>query len=185
VKKMIALAAVGGLALAACGGDDEAGGPSVSGAWARTSPMGADIGAAYFELESDTDDTLVGASVSADIAATVEMHETVMSEGGMGEDMTEDSMTEDSMAGDSMTEGTMAEDESEDGGMDMGTMTMQQVAEIALPAGETVTLQPGGLHLMLIDLAEPLEIGDTFDLTLDFAEADDVTVSVEVRDEAP
>jgi copper(I)-binding protein len=181
VNRLIALTAIGGLALAACGGDDEAGGPSVSGAWARTSPMATDIGAAYFVIESATDDALVGASVSADVAATVEMHETVMSEGDMGDDMTGDSM-----AGDSMTEGTMAEGDSEEGGMDMGgTMTMQQVTEIALPAGETVTLQPGGLHLMLIGLAEPLELGDTFDLTLDFAEAEDVTVSVEVRDEAP
>ncbi len=169
MNKIIALAAIGGLALAACG-DDAASGPSVTGAWARTSPMATDVGAAYFVLESDTDDQLVGASVSSEVAATVEMHETVMAEVAMDDE----SMGDESMGDDSEGETDMG-----------GAMTMQQVTEIPIPAGETVTLAPGGLHLMLIGLAEPLEVGASFDLTLDFAEADDVTVSVEVRDEAP
>ena len=38
---------------------------------------------------------------------------------------------------------------------------------------------------MLIDLAEPLVEGQTFEVTLDFAEAEDMTVQVEVRSEAP
>jgi copper(I)-binding protein len=35
---------------------------------------------------------------------------------------------------------------------------------------------------MLIDLAEPLVVGETFDLTLDFDQAPDLTVTVEVSD---
>jgi len=79
-------------------------------------------------------------------------------------------------------------DESMDDGemeMDMGAMVMQQIMALDLPAGETVNLEPGGYHVMLIDLAEPLAEGDTFNVTLDFAEADDLTVEVVVRTEAP
>ncbi len=66
-----------------------------------------------------------------------------------------------------------------------GTMTMQQVEAIELAAGETVALEPGGYHIMLLELVEPLVMGESFDLTLDFANAGPVTVSVEVRTEAP
>jgi copper(I)-binding protein len=64
-------------------------------------------------------------------------------------------------------------------------MTMQQVEAIELPAGEAVPLEPGGYHVMLLELAEPLDTGATFDLTLTFENAGEVTVVVEVRDEAP
>ena len=69
--------------------------------------------------------------------------------------------------------------------MDMGAMVMQQVMALDLPAGTTVDLEPGGYHIMLIDLAEPLVDGETFEVTLDFAEAEDMVVEVEVRSEAP
>ena len=66
-----------------------------------------------------------------------------------------------------------------------GEMVMQEVDSIAIPAGETVELKPGGYHIMLIDLAAPLEIGQEFDIVLTFANAGDVTVTVVVADEAP
>ena len=69
--------------------------------------------------------------------------------------------------------------------MDMGAMVMQQIMSLDLPAGETVELKPGGYHVMLIDLPAPLEIGQTFDVTLDFETAPDQVVTVEVRDDAP
>jgi len=64
-------------------------------------------------------------------------------------------------------------------------MAMQQVESIELPAGETVSLEPGGYHVMLLQLADPLEVGEVFDLTLMLENAGEVTVAVEVRDEAP
>lgn len=150
--------------LAACGGDDA--GIAVSGQWARTSPAMASTGAAYMTLTADADDALIGVSVPADIAATAEIHEMVLAES----------------ADDSMGMG----DESMDGdSMDMGAMVMQQIMSLDLPAGETVELKPGGYHVMLIDLAAPLEIGQTFDITLDFETAPDQVVTVEVRDDAP
>ncbi len=68
---------------------------------------------------------------------------------------------------------------------DDGAMMMQPVTEIELPAGETVKLEPGGYHIMLMQLVEPLEAGQTYKLTLQFAESGDQEIEVEVRDEAP
>jgi hypothetical protein len=157
--------------LTACGGDD---GVAVAGQWARTSPAMASMGAAYMTLAASADDALVGVSVPAAIAASAEIHEMVMA------DMDGESMDHGSMDGDSMDHGSMDGDS-----MDMGAMVMQQIMSLDLPAGETVELKPGGYHVMLIDLAAPLEIGQTFDLTLDFATAPDRVVTVEVRDDAP
>ena len=64
-------------------------------------------------------------------------------------------------------------------------MTMHQVSAVELPAGEAVVFEPGGLHVMLVDLAGPLESGSSFELTLTFAIAAPKTVTVDVRDEAP
>ena len=59
---------------------------------------------------------------------------------------------------------------------------MQEMESLPLAAGSPVRLAPGGYHIMLIDLVEPLEVGMSFDLTLDFESADDLTVSVEVSE---
>lgn len=45
-------------------------------------------------------------------------------------------------------------------------MKMRQVPSLALPAGKTVELKPGGYHLMLLDLKKPLTAGDRLPLTL-------------------
>lgn len=45
-------------------------------------------------------------------------------------------------------------------------MKMQPVKRIAVPAGGKVELKPGGLHIMLFDLKQPLKEGDTVAFTL-------------------
>jgi hypothetical protein len=60
-------------------------------------------------------------------------------------------------------------------------MRMRPVNDIPLPVGETVRLRPGGLHVMLIGLTEPLRQGTTVPLTLRFAEAGETTVQVEIQ----
>jgi copper(I)-binding protein len=67
---------------------------------------------------------------------------------------------------------------------DGDVMRMRQVSSIDVPAGGTVSLQPGGLHIMLIDLKEPLRQGETFPLTLTFAKAGTVAVYVPVKSPA-
>lgn len=43
---------------------------------------------------------------------------------------------------------------------------MEQLSRVEVPAGETLPFRPGGLHLMLIDLKQPLRAGDTVAVTL-------------------
>lgn len=63
-----------------------------------------------------------------------------------------------------------------------GAMKMQPVARLDLPAGQPVALEPGGYHIMLIDLASLLELGQKFDVTLQFEKSGEKSVTVEVRD---
>ena len=50
-------------------------------------------------------------------------------------------------------------------------MKMRQVDAVPLPAGQAVTLSPGGYHIMLVDLKAPLVAGQSFPLTLTFEKA--------------
>jgi len=65
--------------------------------------------------------------------------------------------------------------------MEGDVMRMRRVEELLVPAGGEVGLLPGGLHLMLLDLREPLVPGDTLSLTLEFERAGPVDVRVPVR----
>ena len=67
--------------------------------------------------------------------------------------------------------------------MEGDVMRMRQLDGIALPAGKTVELKPGGLHIMFVGLKAPLKVGDTFPLKLKFEQAGEVEVMVNV--EAP
>ena len=60
-------------------------------------------------------------------------------------------------------------------------LRMRPVAAIDLPPGGTVTLQPGGFHLMLIGLKEPLIQGQSVPLTLRFERAGEVQVMLAVQ----
>jgi len=70
-------------------------------------------------------------------------------------------------------------------GMAGGIMKMQRLDFVAVPAGDTVTFQPGGLHLMLFGLQRPLKVGETISLTLIFAKAGRITVTAPVLKRAP
>ncbi|RFC65268.1 copper chaperone PCu(A)C [Fulvimarina endophytica] len=66
--------------------------------------------------------------------------------------------------------------------MDDGVMKMRQITDgLAVPAGEAVELSPGGYHLMLMDLSEPLKEGARVPLTLRFEKAGDVEVELAVE----
>ncbi|MCR6629069.1 MAG: copper chaperone PCu(A)C [Magnetospirillum sp.] len=60
-------------------------------------------------------------------------------------------------------------------------MRMVPVKAIEVPAGGSVALAPGGYHVMLIGLEQPLKEGASFPLELTFAQAGKVTVTVEVQ----
>ena len=63
-----------------------------------------------------------------------------------------------------------------------GLTRMQRLPEVRVPAGERVRFEPGGLHLMLIDLAAPLVAGQRVTLALRFANAGDVEITAPVID---
>lgn len=66
---------------------------------------------------------------------------------------------------------------------DDGLMGMRHVEEISLPADESIRLEQGGLHIMLIQLRQAITAGDQVELTLHFARAGDVPVQVPVQSE--
>ena len=65
--------------------------------------------------------------------------------------------------------------------MESNMMMMRQVeGGLPLPAGQAVELKPGGAHIMLLAVAEPLKAGDSVPLTLTFASAGPVEVTAAV-----
>ena len=66
--------------------------------------------------------------------------------------------------------------------MDGNVMKMRAVANgLDLPAGKAVALQPGGYHVMLMDLKQQLKAGDTVAVTLVIEGAGKVRETVEVQ----
>jgi len=115
--------------------------PVVSDAWARATPPGVEVGAAYLVITGGARaDSLLGATTPR--AAMVHLHDVTESE---------------------------------------GVAQMRSVEAVPVPAGAKVTLAPKGLHLMLMGLDAPLIAGQTFPLTLQFAESAAQTVTVTVR----
>lgn len=53
-----------------------------------------------------------------------------------------------------------------------------------IPAGETVVLEPGGAHIMVENLAERLDAGETLRLTLRFLRSGERAIQVPIRDAA-
>lgn len=58
---------------------------------------------------------------------------------------------------------------------------MEPVDELPIPAQDSVALAPGGLHVMLFDLARHPVAGDTLDLVFRFRRAGELPVSVPVK----
>ena len=65
--------------------------------------------------------------------------------------------------------------------MDGDIARMRQVEAIEIKPGEPVTLEPGGLHVMLMGLTENLEAGGVLPLTLTFEKAGDVAMEVPIK----
>jgi copper(I)-binding protein len=120
--------------------------------WARPTAAGG-TAAVYLQLRNGTAEDLVLIGASSDVARVIEMHH---------------SMAMDEMEGMSATE------------PDTDVMTMMPVAELTLEAGETIVFEPGGYHLMLIDLQQELITDEIFFVTLHFSNSPDLQVEVQV-----
>ena len=63
-------------------------------------------------------------------------------------------------------------------------MEMKYVEGIDIPANKPVSLNPGGLHIWLADLNQPLKAGQTFPLVLKFEKAGERQVIVSIIEPA-
>jgi periplasmic copper chaperone A len=172
MRKITAVAAtclVAALSLgaAACGSDDSGSDKvsiDVTDVWTRVTAPKQTNGAVYMTISSADGDTLTKASVPASIAARAELHETTgaMSSGGSGSD---------------------SMDSADSSSMEMDSMKgMKQVQSIAIPAGKTVQLKPGGYHVMLLELAKPVTDGEKVPVTLTFEKAGELTFDAVARE---
>ncbi|MEA1903152.1 MAG: copper chaperone PCu(A)C [Actinomycetota bacterium] len=136
MRKKVALVALFGMLLAACGGGADA--PVISDA--RIGQPTGPNGALYFTADGyGTDDRLIGAD--SDIAPMVQVHETIMN--------------------------------------DDGTMGMNHVEGLDLPADGQLVLEPGGYHVMFMTV-DRLDVGDVVEVVLQWEMAGDMTLQVEV-----
>jgi copper(I)-binding protein len=62
-----------------------------------------------------------------------------------------------------------------------GMTGMQEVDRLDIPAGATISLQPGGYHLMFSDLTGTITVGSTVQIVLTFEQAGKVTVQAAVK----
>lgn len=62
-----------------------------------------------------------------------------------------------------------------------GMMKMRHVAHAQVPAGGSLVFEPGGYHIMLLDIAEPPAVGTEFSVTMAFDGGESLTFPVEVR----
>jgi len=61
-----------------------------------------------------------------------------------------------------------------------GSMQMKH-GGIQIPAGKSVTLEPGGLHIMLMNLAKPILAGDKVSFTFNFEGASSQTLTLTAK----
>ncbi len=59
-----------------------------------------------------------------------------------------------------------------------GVMRMVQVEHVAIAAKSSVTMQPGGLHLMLFNPVQPLLAGESVAVTLQFSNGEQLEISM-------
>lgn len=65
--------------------------------------------------------------------------------------------------------------------MDGGVMQMRKLEKLDVPAGKTVTLSPGGDHLMFFELKETLKKGASVPVTLTFKQSGEQKISATVK----
>lgn len=66
-----------------------------------------------------------------------------------------------------------------------GVARMRPVESISIAPGTTARIEPGGIHLMLVDLKAPLHAGARIPLELTFRDAGRITVQVDIAAAAP
>ena len=65
--------------------------------------------------------------------------------------------------------------------MENDVMKMRAIAKLDLPAGKAVELKPGGYHMMLMDLKQPLKKGEAVPIRLRFEGKDKTFKTIEIK----
>jgi copper(I)-binding protein len=142
--------------------------------------------AACGDSQTTSDSTTTEVTAEAPITVSGQWARTTPSESKMGAAyMTLNSNADDELVGASVDKSVAMMTEVHEIVMVDGAMKMQQVSSIPVVAGTATELKPGGYHVMLMDLAKPLETGDSIQVTLTFAKAGDVVIDVPVLEDAP
>lgn len=113
--------------------------PAVKDAWVKPTIPGAQVSAAYMQIDSPVAMKLV--KVESARAGITEMHDMRMKD---------------------------------------GVMEMKAEPYFNIPAKGNLQLKPGGKHVMMFKVQEPIKAGDTVPLTLTFEGADKKPVVVKV-----
>jgi len=61
-----------------------------------------------------------------------------------------------------------------------GVTRMTHMEQVEIAEGDTVALEPGGLHVMLMDLQRPMVEGESFTLSLILADGEEIAVEVPI-----
>ena len=64
--------------------------------------------------------------------------------------------------------------------VESGVARMVPIEKLEIPAGDTISLDPGGIHLMLINPLHPLRAGDTVTLIIHGTDGSSTTLPVPV-----
>ena len=62
-----------------------------------------------------------------------------------------------------------------------GIMKMEHMMHVMIKPGTTLIMKPGGFHVMLMKLKEPLTDGESFPMTITFDKAGDVNLEIEIK----
>jgi len=145
----------------------------VESAWARPA-IAQGNGSAYFVMRNTGDQpaTLVGASSS--VARYTEIHETYV--------IHPDAPHADDHAHHDHGHEHHDHDHEALGSASM-MLGMRKIEALELAPGQEIAFEPGGYHIMLIELLEPLAWGDTFEVVLHFEGGHSVSVPVSVGSE--
>jgi hypothetical protein len=65
--------------------------------------------------------------------------------------------------------------------MEGAVMQMRAIDDLEVPAGQDVTLGPGGMHLMFFGVTQPFAEGEEIPLVLTFEDAGAINVALPVR----
>jgi copper(I)-binding protein len=65
--------------------------------------------------------------------------------------------------------------------MENDVMQMRPISRLDLPAGQSVDLKPGGYHVMLMDLKQPLKKGESVPIRLRFEGKDKTFKTIEIQ----